>query len=75
MRYRFGGLTFGRAYFRNFTVASQCFRDKKKQQQMPTLSFDLISMSTLTWITEKELERELKTKGDQFHWKKNKKNP
>ena len=74
MRYRFGGLTFGRAYFRNFTVASQCFRDKK-QQQMPTLSFDLISMSTLTWITEKELERELKTKGDQFHWKKNKKNP
>ena len=40
---------------------------------MPTLSFDLISMSTLTWITEKELERELKTKGDQFRWKKNKK--
>ena len=34
---------------------------------MPTLSFDLISMSTLTWITEKEPERELKTKGDQFH--------
>ena len=30
-------------------------------------------MSTLTWITEKELERELKTKGDQFRWKKNKK--
>ena len=30
-------------------------------------------MSTLTWITEKELEREIKTKGDQFHWKKNKK--
>ena len=41
---------------------------------MPTLSFDLISMSTLTGITEKELERELKTKGDQFRWKKNKKN-
>ena len=30
-------------------------------------------MSTLTGITEKELERELKTKGDQFRWKKNKK--
>ena len=40
---------------------------------MRTLSFDLISMSTLTCMTEKELERELKTKGHQFRWKKNKK--
>ena len=24
-------------------------------------------MSTLTWITEKELEREIKNKGDQFY--------
>ena len=30
-------------------------------------------MSTLTWITEKELERD-KNKGDQFRWKKNIKN-
>ena len=32
-------------------------------------------MSTLTWITGKELEleREIKTKGDQFRWKKNRK--
>ena len=29
-------------------------------------------MSTLLWITEKELEREIKTKGDQFRWKKKK---
>ena len=29
-------------------------------------------MSTLTWITEKELEREIKNKGDQFRWKKKK---
>ena len=39
---------------------------------MPTLSFDLTSMSTLTWITENELEREIKTSGDQFRWKKQK---
>ena len=28
-------------------------------------------MSTLTWITGKELEREVKNNGDQFLWKKN----
>ena len=30
-------------------------------------------MSTFTcnWIKEKELEREIKNKGDQFRWKKN----
>ena len=28
-------------------------------------------MSTLTWITEKELEREIRNKRDQFRWKKN----
>ena len=33
---------------------------------MPVLSFDLISMSTLTWITEKEIGPEIKTEGDQF---------
>ena len=31
-------------------------------------------MPTLTWITEEELEREIKNKGDQFRWKKNIKN-
>ena len=30
-------------------------------------------MSTLTWTTEKELEREINTEGYQFRWKKNKK--
>ena len=39
----------------------------------PILCFELILMSTLTWITEKELEREIKNKGDQFRWNKNKK--
>ena len=33
MRYRFGGLTFGGAYFRNFTVASRCFRDKNNNNK------------------------------------------
>ena len=28
-------------------------------------------MSTLAWIKEKELEREIKNKEDQFRWKKN----
>ena len=28
-------------------------------------------MSTLTWITVKELEREINNNGDQFRWKKN----
>ena len=28
-------------------------------------------MSTLTWITEKELERVIKNKGDEFRGKKN----
>ena len=28
-------------------------------------------MSTLKWITEKELEQVIKNKGDEFRWKKN----
>ena len=28
-------------------------------------------MFTLTWITEKELERDIENKGDEFRWKKN----
>ena len=35
----------------------------------PSLSFDQILMTTLTWISEKDLEREMKNKGDQFRWK------
>ena len=27
-------------------------------------------MSTLTWITEKQLEREINNNGDKFRWKK-----
>ena len=32
----------------------------------PSLFFDLILMSRLTWKTEKELEREIKNKGDKI---------
>ena len=36
------------------------------------ISFDIILMSPLTWITEKVLERvRLKNKGNEFRWKKN----
>ena len=28
-------------------------------------------ISTLEWVTEKELERVIKNKGDEFRWKKN----
>ena len=31
----------------------------------------LFVMFTLTWITEKELERVIENKGDEFRWKKN----
>ena len=30
-------------------------------------------MSTVTWITGKEIEREIYNNRDQFHWKKNEK--
>ena len=32
MGYRLGGLTFRGAYFRHFTVASRCFRDKNNNK-------------------------------------------
>ena len=40
---------------------------------MPVLSFDLISMSTLTWITEKEIGPEIKPKETNFVRRKTKK--
>ena len=49
-------------------IATRTFRYKTTTTTKTILSFDLILMSTLTWITEKELEREIKNKGDQFRW-------
>ena len=51
-------------------ITTHTFREKKKTTR-PILSFKFILMSTLTWITEKELEREIKNKGDQYRRKNN----
>ena len=47
-------------------MAARSFRKKR------VVSFSaLFSMFTLTWITEKELERVIENKGDEFRRKKN----
>ena len=46
--------------------------ERKKNNSNKVLSFlTLFFMFTLTWITEKELERVIENKGDEFRWKKN----
>ena len=50
-------------------MATWTFR-KKKQQQSRAF-FGVIFMFTLMWITEKELERVIKNKGDKFRREKN----
>ena len=50
-------------------MAAWTFR-KKKQKQIMSFSA-LFFMFTLTWITEKELERVIENKGDEFRRKKN----
>ena len=42
-------------------------REKNKVVSFSTLFF----MCTLRWITAKELERVIKSKGDEFQWKNN----
>ena len=50
-------------------MATRTFRKKKQQQ---SLAFSaLFFMFTLTWITEKELERVIENEGDEFRRKKN----
>ena len=49
-------------------MAARTFR-KKKQQQSRVFSAPFF-MFTLTWITEKELERVIEKKGDEFRRKK-----
>ena len=49
-------------------MAARTFREKKNK----VVSFStLFVMFTLTWITEKELERVIENKGEEFLWKKN----
>ena len=50
-------------------MAARTFR-KKKQQQSRVFSA-LFFMFTLTWITEKELDRVIENKGDEFRRNKN----
>ena len=50
-------------------IATRTFRDKKHNINKANSFFRLILMFTLTWITERELQPEIKNKGDQFHWK------
>ena len=50
-------------------MAARTFRQKKKNT---VVSFSaLFFMFALTWITEKELERLIENKGDEFRRKKN----
>ena len=50
-------------------MAARTFRKKKQQQSR--VFFGVFFMFTLTWITEKELERVIENKGDEFRRKKN----
>ena len=44
--------------------------DRKNNNKVVSFS-TLFFMFTLTWITEKELERVIKNEGDEFRWKIN----
>ena len=50
-------------------MAARAFR--KKKQQTKSCLFQRYFLITLTWITEKELERVIENKEDEFRWKKN----
>ena len=51
-------------------MAARTFR-KKKQRSRVFFGVFFLFMFTLTWITEKELERVIENKGDEFRRKKN----
>ena len=51
-------------------MVARTFR-KKKQQQSRVFFGVIFFMFTLTWITEKELERVIENKGDELRRKKN----
>ena len=51
-------------------MVARTFR-KKKQQQSHVFFGVILLMFTLTWITEKQLERVTENKGDEFRRKKN----
>ena len=53
-------------------MAARTFREREREKKNKVVSFStLFLMFTLTWITAKELERVIESKGDEFQWKKN----
>ena len=44
---------------------------EKKQQQSRDFILTEFNLYTETWMTEKDLEREMKNKGDEFRWRNN----
>ena len=58
-----------RGFFGGKSQSHLDFYREKKQQQSRVFS-TLFLMSSLTWITEKELGRVNKSKGGEFRWKK-----
>ena len=53
-------------------MAARTFREREREKKNKVGSFStLFLIFTLTRITEKELERLIENKGDEFRWKKN----
>ena len=56
-------------------MATRTFREREREKNkvvsFSTLILMLFLMSTLTWVTEKELERVIGNKVEEFRWKKN----
>ena len=54
-------------------MAAQTFREREKKNKVvsfSTLSLMLFLISTLTWVTEKELEPVIENKVEEFRWEK-----
>ena len=54
-------------------MAARTSREKNNYKVVPFPT--LLLICTLKWVTEKELERVIANKGDEFHCKKNMKMP
>ena len=55
-------------------MAARTFREREKKNKVvsfSTLILMLFLISTLTWVTEKELEPMIENKVEEFRWKKN----
>ena len=55
-------------------MAARTFREREKKNKVvsfSTLILMLFLISTLTWVTEKELEPVIENKVEEIRWKKN----